>query len=327
MRALVKYSTLALAGSIVFAVACRDAIAPDAEQLPQAPGEPAAGRGSGDRTSLTAPTELRVTATGAHSVSLAWKPSTAKSGIATYRIVRSGGFEFRVPGTQTTFTWTTLLEGGQTYSFYVYAVDSANNSSKPSNTVTATMPPDTQPPTAPVLSATDVGPTHITLAWSATDDGPSKLVYSITINGSPDPGGETSSTSRTYSQLQPATSYTFTARARDSSANWSPVSELTVTTRSSDFSDTQPPSAPANVWAESYGDLEFQLWWNVSSDNVTPQSNLRYEIFVNGRLENIIFGTGFSASNYGVSGSNTITVIAVDGAGNRSAAGTTTIIL
>lgn len=115
---------------------------------------------SGDRTPPTTPTSLRVTATGARSVSLAWNPSTDKSRIATYRIYRSGGYEFRVPGTQTTFTWTTLLESSQTYSFFVYAVDSAGNNSKHSNTVTVTLPPDTQPPTAPVLAA-DPAPSSV----------------------------------------------------------------------------------------------------------------------------------------------------------------------
>jgi len=194
--------------------------------------------------------------------------------------------------------------------------------------VTITLPPDTQAPTAPVLSSTNVGATHISLAWSSTDDDGPNLVYTITINGSPDANGATTSTSRTYSQLQPATSYTFTARARDASGNLSPVSEpLTVTTRSSEFSDTEAPSAPANLFADSYGDLEFQLWWTASTDNVDTQSSLRYEIYVNGRLENIIIGAAYSRSNYGVKGSNTVTVIAIDAAGNKSAAGTTTIQL
>lgn len=326
MRALARYST-AVSGFIVFAVACRDAAAPDAERRGLDPGAASEGRKSGNR-SPTTPTNLRITATGARSVSLAWNPSTDDSGDFTYRIVRSGGLEFRVPSTQTNFTWATVLHSSQTYSFHVYAQDAAGNRSANSNTVTVTLPPDTQPPTAPVLSSTNVGTTHITLAWSATDDDGPNLVYSITINGAPDPGGTTSTTSRTYGQLQPATSYTFTAQARDASGNLSPVSEpLTVTTRSNDFSDTEAPTAPANLWADSYGDLEFQLWWTASTDNVTPQSSIRYEIYVNGRLENIIIGAAYSRSNYGVSGSNTVTVIAIDAAGNKSAAGTTTIQL
>jgi chitodextrinase len=328
VRALARYSTAVIAGFIVLPVACRDAVAPDAERLQLDAGAASEARKSGNRGAPTTPTNLRITATGARSVSLAWGASTDDSGDFTYRIVRSGGLEFRVPSTQTTFTWSTVLHSGQTYSFYVYAQDAAGNKSNASNTVTVTLPPDTQAPTAPVLSSTNVGPTHISLAWSATDDDGPNLVYSITINGAPDPSGATTSTSRTYSQLQPATSYTFTGRARDASGNLSPVSEpLTVTTRSSDFSDTEAPTAPTNLWADSYGDLEFQLWWTASTDNVDPQSSIRYEIFVNGKLENIIIGASYSRSNYGVSGSNTVTVIAIDAAGNKSAAGTTTIQL
>ena len=112
-----------------------------------------AGRKSGDRPPTT-PTNLRITASGARSVSLAWNPSTDDSGDFTYRIVRSGGLEMRVPSTQTSFTWATVLHSGQTYSFYVYAQDAAGKKSSASNTVTVTLPPDTQAPTAPVLSAT-----------------------------------------------------------------------------------------------------------------------------------------------------------------------------
>jgi hypothetical protein len=102
---------------------------------------------------------------------------------------------------------------------------------------------------------------------------------------------------------------------------------LTATTNALDPNDTQAPSAPTNVGAESYwdGSTEFALSWTASTDNVDTQSAIRYEIFVNGALENIIFGNPHSRSNYGVWGNNTITVIAVDAAGNRSEAGTTTI--
>src|SRR5215204_1213750 len=58
-------------------------------------------------------------------------------------------------------------------------------------------PPDVTPPTTPVLSATDAGPTHISLAWKSTDDRATSIVYVIYINGSPNPAG-TSSTSQTY---------------------------------------------------------------------------------------------------------------------------------
>jgi hypothetical protein len=59
---------------------------------------------------------------------------------------------------------------------------------------------------------------------------------------------------------------------------------------------------------------------------VTPQNVIIYEIFVNGVHENTAIGTTQTVA-YGVFGDNVITVIAIDEAGNRSTAGTTTLFI
>ncbi|MFL5631539.1 MAG: hypothetical protein ACJ77T_09815, partial [Gemmatimonadaceae bacterium] len=68
-------------------------------------------------------------------------------------------------------------------------------------------PPDTTPPTVPTVASTDVGRRHISLAWSSTDAGSAgaPIYYSITVNGGPDPYGNTWDTARTYYALRPAT--------------------------------------------------------------------------------------------------------------------------
>ena len=190
-------------------------------------------------------------------------------------------------------------------------------------------PTDTTPPTTPVLSSTDVGRRHISLAWSSTDAGSagSPLYFTITVNGGPDPYGFTWDNSRTYYALQPATSYTFTVRAKDYAGNWSGTSApFTVTTQTLDPSDTQAPSPPSNVWAGDFGsgDREFMLTWTASTDNADSQADLVYEVYLNGALSDVVAGKTQSTS-YGSSGTNTIEVIAVDSNGNRSVAGTTTI--
>jgi hypothetical protein len=81
------------------------------------------------------------------------------------------------------------------------------------------------------------------------------------------------------------------------------------------------------VQAFGYGDLEFQLWWTQSTDDFDRQENIRYDVYLNGHLEEVRFGSGFISSIYGVSGENTIEVIASDTAGNASPPATTTIIL
>ncbi len=91
------------------------------------------------------------TATTKTSVSLAWDPSTDNSGTFSYVVKLDNSLSLTVPQTQTSYTpdW---LSPGRTYSFFVYAVDKALNTSGNSNTVTATTQPDLTPPSAPVLS-------------------------------------------------------------------------------------------------------------------------------------------------------------------------------
>ena len=73
-------------------------------------------------------------------------------------------------------------------------------------------------------------------------------------------------------------------------------------------------------------DVGRELSWGASTDNVTPQKVILYEIYVNGVHENSAIGKT-QANAYGVSGENVITVIAIDEAGNRSTAGRTTIFI
>ena len=79
--------------------------------------------------------------------------------------------------------------------------------------------------------------------------------------------------------------------------------------------------------AFGYGDLEMQVWWSASTDDVTAQNVIVYEIYENGVHENTAIGKTMTPSAYGVPGNNVVTVIAIDEAGNRSIAGETTIFL
>jgi hypothetical protein len=278
---------------------------------------------------------LRTTGNTSWSVSLAWD---ARSGTASYRLRDNWGREISVPGTQTSVTWKyphPVLQAGATYSFSVYSLDATGKKTASSNTVTVSLPQDNTPPTVPTFMVTSVGTGHISLAWSSTDDAPF-ISYRVTKDGVPiTSSGLTwvSETSRTFTQLQPGTTYTFTAQARDryvneSGGNLSAVSApFSVTTTPNDGSDVTPPTQPSSVQAFGYGDLEMQVWWTASTDNVTPQKVIVYEIYVNGKHENTAIGTNMTPSAYGVAGSNVVTVIAIDEAGNRSLAGQTTIVL
>jgi hypothetical protein len=334
MAALRQSLSYALAGSIfVLAAACQETTEPEAPSLAAA-GEPALGS-SADRKAPTKPLNLRSTGNTSYSVSLAWDPSTDNSGTFSYGVRDNWGREITLPGTQTTVTWKyphPPLNPGSTYSFVVYAKDAAGNKSSISNTVTVALPLDKEAPTVPAFTVTSVGTRHISLAWSSTDDSP-WISYQVSKDGVRVHTGWISATSRTFSLLQPGTTYTFTAQARDyfenvPGGNVSSVSApFSVTTTPNDGSDVTPPTEPSSVQAFGYGDLEMQVWWGASTDAVTPQKVIVYEIYVNGVHENTAIGTNMTPSAYGVLGENVVTVIAIDEAGNRSTAGRTTIVL
>jgi hypothetical protein len=64
----------------------------------------------------------------------------------------------------------------------------------------------------------------------------------------------------------------------------------------------------------------------VSTDNATPTGLIVYEVFLNGRFDQGIGGGYTQAILYADLGVlNTIEVVAVDGAGNRSAPASTTV--
>lgn len=215
-----------------------------------------------DRTPPTTPTDLQVTAMTAYSVSLAWNPSTDNSGNVTYTICCANVSSETFPGPASSRVYRTGLEAGRSFTLFIVAKDASGNSSKQSNTVTFTLPRDTTPPTKPVVSVTDVGPTHV-----------------------------------------------------------SPVSDpLTVTTEASDTTDTTPPTMPGNLTDNgmSFQDGETWLFWEQSTDNVDPQSVIRYDIYANGVLDHSLIGRG-NTILYGNPGVfNTYQVIAVDSAGNQS---------
>jgi chitodextrinase len=278
-----------------------------------------------DRTPPTTPKNLRVTGMTPYSVSLAWTPSTDNSGSLTYIICCANVSSETFPGPASSRVYRAGLEAMRSFTLRIIARDAAGNYSGYSNSVTFTLPGDTTPPTQPAVSTTDVGPTHVSLAWSSIEDGP-YVWFTVFMNGSPVSQG-TRNTSATFTALAPETAYTFTVQARDFGNNLSPVSDpVNVTTEPSNPNDVTPPTTPANLREDHFGDGEIHLRWDASTDDLDPQSLIRYNVYVNGILSD--FPVGLTRSIvYATSadGIETITIIAVDTAGNESAPATITI--
>ena len=270
-----------------------------------------------DRKPPTKPTNLRTTSLTPHRVALAWDPSTDDSGTFTYRVFVSWGSTTTLPQTQTTYSVS--LVPANTYSFYVYAVDGSGNVSQRSNTLTVTTPPDTIAPTPPVVSLVGMNPTEVKLQWTASTDDGLHILYQVFVNGSPS-GAETWNVlAAVVHGLTPETTYEITVKARDLyGGNVSaPSNVLTVTTPAVSATDTEPPSAPGCCGGGDVGGLELNIFWGLSFDNQTAQASIAYEIYLNGVLDHTT--SGDRAVVYVTqTGDNTISIIAIYDAGNRS---------
>ena len=297
--------------------------------------KPGGGGGGGSTNTTTkppTPTNFRVTAKTAYTISVAWDPAPANSGDFNYYL--SGAYNVTLavlPKTATSHTFTALAPGND-YWLFIYTKDAAGNAGGQANLGPIHLPNDTTPPwTAPVVSVGEVGANYAHISWTrAADDGPYHYAHEIWLNGSLlyksyYPKDVTNTVLR---YLQPATLYTVQVRTYDFGNNPSPLSDpVSFTTPPANPNDTTPPTMPANVFAYSFGDLEMSLSWTQSTDDFDAQANLRYDVYVNGRFEDVVFGSGAPRVIYGDVGHNLIEVFATDTAGNTSAAGTFTIFL
>ena len=279
-----------------------------------------------DRKPPTKPINLRATSLTAYRVTLAWDPSTDNSGTFTYQVWVSYGFTHSVPQAQTSFSLGVVPNN--TYSFYVYAVDGSGNQSQRSNTVSVTVPADTTAPTPPVLSLVGVNPTEVALQWTASTDDDPIIYYQVFVNGIANVDTRAERFAVVHG-LNPQTTYQITVKARDYYGQnvSAPSNVLTVTTAAVSANDTEPPSAPGNLYGYEVdsGAHEINLFWTQSFDNQTPQASIGYEVYLNGVLDDttccdraVLYATS--------SGENTYTVIAVDNAGNRSAPASIVIV-
>ena len=277
------------------------------------------------------PTNFRVTAKTAYTITVAWDPAPATSLNFNYHL--SGAYHVTpaiLPKTATSHTFTALAPGND-YWLFIYAKDAAGNVSGQANLGPVLLPRDTTPPsTAPVVSVGEVGANYAHISWTrAADDGPYHYSHEVWLNGgllyrSSYPRDVIATILRF---LEPDTIYEVQVRTYDIGNNPSPLSEpVSFATLPVNPDDTTPPSVPANVWADSFGDLEMSLSWTQSTDDFDVQANIRYDVYVNGRFEDVVFGSGGPRVIYGTGfGENLIEVFATDTAGNTSAAGTITI--
>jgi len=275
------------------------------------------------------PENFRVTARTAYTVSVAWNPARPNSGNFNYYLSGAYGVTPVVlPNTATSHTFT-LLHPANQYWFFIYAREAGGQASGQASVTTTTLLDTTTPTTPPVVSVNEVGSNYAGISWTAPQDDSPFFTYEIWVNGNVHATTGRNITSTVLRFLFPNTGYSITVRGRDEGNHWSPFSNpVSITTLPPNPNDHTPPTTPTNLSAYSIdGATELQIQWTQSTDNFDAQANIRYDVYVNGSLDDIRFGSGGPITAYGQPGQNTIQVIASDTAGNASAPATITIFL
>jgi hypothetical protein len=93
--------------------------------------------------------------------------------------------------------------------------------------------------------------------------------------------------------------------------------------------DRTPPTAPRIVYAQGFFCWTLYIGAQRVTDNVTPEPQIRYEAYANGRFIGLL-DRGSASTAWGDlrlrdEGPNRVFVVAVDAAGNRARSASTTV--
>lgn len=171
---------------------------------------------------------------------------------------------------------------------------------------------DNSPPSTPgTPSASAVTDRSLTLSWAASSDNLGVAGYRVYRNGSQI--GTSPSASYNDSGLLPSTGYSYQVAAYDAAGNLSAVSGvLNIGTQAP---DTQAPSAPGAPVVSASSSSSLSTSWAAASDNYGVT---HYQVLRNGSQVASVSGTSYTHSGLTPSTSYSLSVRAVDAAGNVS---------
>ncbi|MES2416265.1 MAG: fibronectin type III domain-containing protein [Patescibacteria group bacterium] len=269
----------------------------------------------------SAPTNLILISKTHNSAAMQWTVPVVTGGLSPI-----ASYEIYVNGTLigSTLSATSITANGlspaTTYVFTVKAKNSLGHLSSSSNSlsVTTDTAPDTQAPTAPTglnAPATEITTNSLNLYWTASTDNVGVVEYQVFKNGVLITGTVTA-TSVPITSLTPATTYTFTIKAKDAAGNLSPLSTaLSVTTKTP--ADTTSPSTPTGLTTSNITQTSATVSWTASTDNIGVTG---YDVYVGGILKTSVTSTTASLTGLTAGTTYSVTVKAKDLAGNVSVA-------
>ncbi|WP_405246929.1 fibronectin type III domain-containing protein [Cellulophaga sp. Asnod2-G02] len=268
-----------------------------------------------DNQAPTSPSNLVATATTETTTNLSWTAATDNIGVSNYEVFQDG-ISVGLTGGATSFV-VTNLNPETTYTYTVSAIDNSNNVSVQSSSVEVTTLTlsDTEIPSMPTgIVADNITTTDISLNWTAATDNVAVTDYEVFQEGV-SIGFTGGATTYAVSGLAPETTYNFTIAAIDAAANSSAQSNnLLVTTLA--LPDTEAPTVPTALIANSITTTSITLNWTAATDNVAVTD---YEVF----QEGVSLGLSDGTTTFFVDGltpetAYNFTVTALDAASNTS---------
>ena len=276
-------------------------------------------KAAADKEAPTVPADVKATEVTVTTAKITWSESTDNVSVAGYNVYVN---ETKVNDALVTGTEYSLtdLTAATEYSVTVTAVDAAENESAKSEAVvfTTEAEKDTQAPTAPTdVKATEVTETTEKVTWSEATDNVGVVGYNVYLNETKVNDALVTGTEYALTGLTEATEYTVRVTAVDAAGNESGRSDAaTFTTRTT--VDTEAPGVPTNVSATDVTQTGAKVTWSASADNVGV---VGYNVYVG---EGKVNTTLVTATEYALTGLTanteyTVSVSAVDAAGNESA--------
>ena len=181
------------------------------------------------KTAAGATYTLTATAVSSSQINLAWTASTNDTGVAGYKVYRSG--TLIATTVNKNYSNTGLLPSTiYSYSVSAYYADGTESARSPQvSATTLAASSDTQAPSVPAgLTATAVSSSQINLSWNASSDNVAVTGYKVYRNGVQ----IVTTANTTYSNpgLSPSTAYTYTVSSYDAAGNNSSASTAALAT-------------------------------------------------------------------------------------------------
>lgn len=170
---------------------------------------------------------------------------------------------------------------------------------------------DTTPPSTPTNAVATVVGGKVSVSWDASTDNTAVTGYNIFVNGAKIATSSTNNaTLRNYSNTN---GLSITITAFDKALNYSTPSAPATLDNSG--TDTQSPTAPANVQATNITTTTADISWDASTDNVGVTE---YKIYLDNTPVGNATTTNYSLTNLTPNTNYSVQIEALDAAGNSS---------